>query len=186
MRIYDYLETLPVDFSCKKNLLNYMLGAEGTNRTFCGYMHLSKKNDVPPSFKINENVLELMSVVNRMVKDKNCPHNLRNRFYNYKTSIMRNLSRMERVSDVYDEGNYLSMTVDSKYVFHQLKTCCVNLPLEIVGEREYENTQTPLPFDEKVYREFQISAIYFLGKCRFDKMKYNADPKHFQKKWKES
>jgi hypothetical protein len=109
-----------------------------------------------------------MDKVNQMVKDKKCPRNLRNRFYQTKTKIIEAYLEDGKVSEVYDEGNCYSVLLDGKYRFHQLKATHPKWgnKLTIEGTREYEANE-PIPFNKDVYKNFFLSSSLFLAERRY-------------------
>lgn len=179
MKFFDYLEALPIDFAAKSKILSMAMGHDG-QYTYGGYRNVAKKQEVPEGFSIPDNLVDLMFTVNRMVKHESCPNNCRNRFYYYKAKVIRRLARMGRVTDVYDEDPCLSMVVDGKYQFHQLKLAHPRTNFEILGKREYKATADPLEFDERAFYDFQMAAVYFLGKYRRDTFGLITDPKRYK------
>ena len=176
MRAYDYLENLPICYPEKNAILAILTDLPG-NMSFGKYCSVAKNTNLPDDFTIPENYLELMSIVNCMVKDKDCPHNLVNRFYGYKSRIIKEAAKQGRVSDVYEEGNCVSLVIDNKYRFHQLKKSYAGTRLEAIGSREYEKGGEEIKFDPEVYKQFQIAALYYLSKVRFFRDKHKNDPK---------
>ena len=191
MTIYDYLESLDMDFTAKARLFSIITGRnKKENITFSHYMNYSRQNEMPEDFIIpQENLLDLMTEVNRMVKDPSCPNNIRNRFYNQKKSVLRKMVQTGRVSDIWGEGDYYAMLADGKYPFHQPKPYFAHMDFEVEGERPYVPGDDPAPFDAKTYRDFEILYYVFTGRFRHTKAGYAQDPNHYSgkkyKKYKE-
>ena len=182
MKALNYIEKLPICFSEKNAILRILSGRDtnakkNTNMCYVEYLRIGRKTILPDDFNISEDCFGLMSLVNRMVKDEKCPNNLKNRFYGYKGRIIKEAIKQGRVSDVYDEGTCLSLTVDNKYKFHQLKGSYAGKNLVPIGSRDYDNEGMDIAFDFEVYKQFQLSAILFLGKINYTRLKDKCNPK---------
>lgn len=146
------------------------------NLTYAGYCSIAKKFEVADDYKLPENYLELMVTVNQMVKDPSCPNNYKNRFYDYKSRVIKQAIKEGRVTDVYDEGTCVSLVIDGTYKFHQLKRSYAGVHLTPIGKREYFHEATAIPFDKNVFTQFQLAAIFYLGKARYERYG-KEDPK---------
>lgn len=178
----NYIEKLPICFSEKNAILRILSGKgtnakKNTNMCYAEYVRTGKKTILSDDFNISEDCFGLMSVVNRMIKDEKCPNNLKNRFYTYKGRIIKEAIKQSRVSDVYDEGSCVSLIVDNKYKFHQLKDSYAGKNLIPIGTRNYGNEGAGIAFDFEVYKQFQLSAILFLGKLNYTRLKNKNNPK---------
>lgn len=168
-----YLKGLDVDDNARCVIATYILYGDTAKHVIAPNELFSenyKNKEIPAEFEINEDVVGLMATVNAMVKDKNCPNNLRNRFYGKKLAVIEELIREGRCDEFYKEGHCYSLLVDGKYRFHQLKDSHPNWENDkyfFDGEREYAPGES-LPFDMNKYREFMISAAYYLGKKRVE------------------
>ena len=173
MLLYDYLEDLPITFGEKNTILSIMTGLSNNyrnrNLTHAGYCSIAKKYKIPDDYKLPENYLDLMATVNKMVKDPSCPNNYKNRFYDYKGRIIKQAIKEGRVTDVYDEDPCVSLVVDGKYQFHQLKNSYAGARLTPIGKREYKHEDTAIPFDLETFTQFQLAALYYLGKVHYQK-----------------
>lgn len=180
MTLFQYLNTLPIGFSEKNTISCIIRGYDSSNGqpNVHSFVSKSKKYILPEGFKIDENYLDLMEQVNRMVKHESCPHNLKNRFYDYKTRLIKECIKEGRVTDVYDEGTCISLIIDGKYRFHQLKDSYAGKHLVCEGTREYNNEETPLEFDYEVYKKFQMSAILYIGTQRKKRFGGIDEPKN--------
>lgn len=70
---------------------------------------------------IDDDMLSLMSLVNKMVKDKiNCNNRHRNRFYTLKHKVIKSLLEFNLLDEIVDNGNYYLFRVNG-YEFHQSK-----------------------------------------------------------------
>lgn len=181
MLLYDYLEDLPITFGEKNTILSIMTGLSNNyrnrNLTHAGYCSIAKKYKIPDDYKLPENYLDLMATVNKMVKDPSCPNNYKNRFYDYKGRIIKQAIKEGRVTDVYDEDPCVSLVVDGKYQFHQLKNSYAGARLTPIGKREYKHEDTAIPFDLETFTQFQLAALYYLGKVHYQKYGNAGDPK---------
>lgn len=186
MTIYQYLEPMKMDFTSKVRLFGIMTGIrDNANLTVENYVKRARTTEVPDWFRTPEDLLESMTLVNRMVKDESCPKNLKNRFYNQKKSILRKMLKLGRVSDIYDQGDYLAMTVDGKYPFHQPKFYFKDLKYEIAGVQDYTPGAGPVQFDRQKYDEFEAGYYVFVGQYRLMRNGLQHEPKFFQgKKYK--
>ncbi len=174
--IKKYLKSLNVDDQTMANLAKLIIYGDTVTKNF-NYNNFSaefKKHEVnkfnnyqiDSDFTISDDVVGLMSDVNRMVKDEKCPNNLRNRFYGKKLKVIEELIKEGRCSEFYKEGHCYSLLVDGKYRFHQLKNSHPHWEDDkyfFNGEREYTKTE-PLPFDAEKYRSFMMSATLYLGR----------------------
>lgn len=168
-----YLKSLDIDDMARGVIATYLLYGDTAKHVLAPNEFASesyKNKEIPAEFEINEDVVGLMATVNAMVKDEQCPKNLRNRFYGKKSSVIEELIREGRCSEFYKEGNCYSLLVDGKYRFHQLKDShptWENDKFFFDGERDFVPGES-LPFDINKYREFMISATYYLGLKRVE------------------
>ena len=162
MNAHDYLNSLDIDFGARSTLFSIMYNLP-RNIGSAMYNKKSRKRLVEEGYHLPENVVELLVKVNRMVKDKSCPHNYMNRFYKYKHSVIKCLILDGRVSEIYGEGICYSMLIDGKYGVHQLRSNFPE-PLTVAGEREYTREENSEEFDKKTFNDFQLAAIYYIAK----------------------
>lgn len=114
-------------------------------------------------FKFDDNPFELMGVVNRMSKSPTMPNNLKNRFYTYKHRIINKCLSDKRITEIFDEGDCYSITIDGNYHFHTLKHYYPN-GLRCDGVREKDVNTVPLTFDINTFRKFMANAVLFCQK----------------------
>lgn len=181
MTIYDYLESLKIDYTAKSKLFSIIAGRGDNNvPTFSSYLKWSRKMEMPVDFMIpEESLLELLTEVNRMVKDESCPNNLKNRFYTQKKKVLRRMVRDGRASDIWDQGEYYSMLVDDQYRFHQPKEYLNFLDFTVVGSQPYSPGGGAIPFDRKTYDDFQVVYHIFIGQEQFAKYGNSKDPRMY-------
>ena len=181
MTIYDYLESIDIDWTAKSRLYAIITGRpDNQNVTFANYMAKSRNTEMPADFRVpKEELLDLLVTVNKMVKDSSCPNNIKNRFYNQKKSVLRKMVRDKRVSDIYDQGDYYSLVVDGKYKFHQPKCYFANLTFDVEGSEPYTPGDSAIPFDSKTYRDFEIRYYIFTGQFRYSRLGFTKDPKRY-------
>ena len=184
MTIFEYLESLKIDFTAKNKLFCIITGrGDNNNVTFSNYMARSKRMEMPVEFMIpKESLLELLTEVNRMVKDESCPHNLKNRFYGQKKRILRRMVRDGRASDIYDQGDYYFMIVDGQFQFHQPKEYLNYLEFTVVGSQPYSPGAGSIPFDKKTFDDFQVAYHIFIGQDQFAKYGHSRDPRMYHSK----
>ena len=189
MTIYQYLENLGMNYLSKATLFCLMTGrTESRNQmTIEQYVRESQKTEVPGWFRTPENLLESLTLVNRMVKDTFCPNNLKNRFYNQKKNLLRQLLKLGRVSDIYQQGDYLALTVDGEYKFHQPKDYFKGLDYEIAGDTDTVPRAVAIPFDRRKFDEFEAGYYIFMGQQALKMNGMDKEPKYYHtKKYKES
>ena len=189
MTIYRYLESLGMDYLSKATLFCLMTGrSESRNQvTIEQYVRESQKTEVPGWFRTPENLLESMTLVNRMVKDSTCPNNLKNRFYNQKKTLLQVLFRKGRVTDIYDQGEYLAITIDETYEFHQPKDNFKYLQYTVTGVQDYVPGAGAVPFDRQKFDEFEAGYYIFIGQYSLQKNGMAKEPKYYHtKRYKES
>ena len=188
MTVYDYLKSLKMDFTSMARLFGIITGDTSyENLTFENYITKSRKMEMPKRFMIpQENLLDLMTTINKMVKHESCPNNLRNRFYNQKKTVIRYLLRDGRVSDIYGQGDYYALLVDGKYPFHQPRPFLNHLNFEVKGEQEYKSDGISIPFDKKTYDDFQVLYYIYTGQFRQSREGYPKCPRWAKKAKKEA
>ena len=189
MTIYSYLEGLGMNYLSKATLFCLMTGkSESRNQvTIEQYLKTSQKTEVPGWFRTPENLLESLTLVNRMVKDETCPNNLKNRFYNQKKNLLRQLLKLGRVSDIYQQGDYLALTVDGEYKFHQPKDYFKGLDYEIAGDTDTVPRAKAIPFDQQKFNEFEAGYYIFMGQQALKRNGLAKEPKYYHtKRYKES
>ena len=71
MTIYDYLESIDMDWTAKSRLYAIITGRQDNqNVTFANYMAKSRNTEMPADFRApKEELLDLLVTVNKMVKD---------------------------------------------------------------------------------------------------------------------
>lgn len=179
---YEILDPLDLPFENKAGILKVIRGLNGWNYNISkSAYYRSSAVEVPKDFyipKTIEELEELMVTVNRMVKDPSCTKQVQRRFYDeYKSSFLRRMVRMGRVTDIWDQGDVYCMTVDRKYVFHQPKRYYDKMELNVVGSQPYENRDTTVvPFDQKVFDRFVVAWYYFDGVYKREKQRQGTEP----------
>ena len=176
MNAFDYLFKLDIDHNAKVDIARIMFTEESCRKNNPNYMkNVSKKHwknylakrQVPEDFKIIKDPISIMTEINQMVKDESCPRNYKNRFYSYKTSVIKRAIKDGRLTKALDCGHFLELTIDGKYVFHQIKDYGWNGwladgRLKCDGEGVYEKGSEPIPFVYDKFKDFQVSAIYYI------------------------
>lgn len=179
---YEILDPLDIPFENKALILKVIVGTNGWNYNISKNAYYRKSTvQLPKNFKIPDTIEELedlMVTVNKMVKDPSCPKPVKNRFYDeFKSSFLRRMVRMGRVTDIWDQGDVYSMMVDGKYVFHQPKRYYDGMELDVIGSQPYENRDTAfIPFDEKLFDRFCMAWYYFDGVYKREKQRQGGEP----------
>ena len=108
-----------------------------------------------------DEIVLLVSKVNRMVKDNSCPNNLRNRFYHKKHQFLMKAYHDKRVTRVTHDENVVGFYIGDA-CFHQPHSLMTKHP-ELAENSEYEkytaNKET-LPFDKEAYKTAMIAMIF--------------------------
>ena len=178
MNAIDYLFKLDVDHNAKVDMARILFTEEECRQKNANYMkNVSKKHwknflsnkQIPDDFKIIEDPISIMTEVNQMVKHESCPNNYKNRFYSYKTRVIKRAIKDGRLTKALDCGEFLELTIDDKYVFHQVKQLGWNGwiadgRLKLDGEGVYVRGSEPIPFVYDRFKDFQVSAIYYTHK----------------------
>lgn len=108
-----------------------------------------------------DNVLEMVSKLNKEVKHSTCPNNLRNRFYSKKKIFIQYLLHKKLVDKIIESEKYYNFIV-SEYSFHQPK---VYFPCGIknIDDTEvYEPIVPEIPFSIDDYKNAMIGMVYFM------------------------
>jgi ribosomal protein L21E len=189
MTIYNYLESLKMNYLNKVTLLCLMTGrCDSRNQmTIEQYLKVSRSTEVPSEFRTPANLLESLTLVNRMVKDPTCPNNLKNRFYNQKKTLLQVLYKVGRVTDIYDQGEYLAITIDDTYQFHQPRANFKYMQYTVSGVQEYAPNNTTAKFSQQQFDEFEAGYYIFIGQYSLQKNGLAKEPKYYHtKRYKES
>ena len=108
----------------------------------------------------------LVSLVNKMVKDPECPKNLRNRFYAAKHKYIKELMHRNKLERVSDAGHLYGFRTVYGNEFHQLKITFKN-PVQTIGKEDYVYNEDYKSFDGEVYRDCMVQiALYITYKYR--------------------
>ena len=160
----EYLHGYNIDDNTKATLASYILYGDSRGLTKNDWRGDYKNRKIPKEYHMPKDVVDLMAKVNSMVKDRNCPNNLRNRFYGKKLRVIEELMREGRITEIYEEGYCYSVCVDGKYYFHQLKDDHPKWEKEfgIKGKREYVRGQAT-EFNKGTYAQFMIAATLYVG-----------------------
>jgi len=108
-----------------------------------------------------DNVLEMVSRLNKEVKHPTCPNNLRNRFYSKKKIFIQNLLHKELVDKIIESDRYYNFIV-GEYSFHQPKVYFPDGIKDIDGTEVYEPIVPEIPFSMDDYKNTMIGMVYFM------------------------
>lgn len=108
-----------------------------------------------------DNVLEMVSRLNKEVKHPTCPNNLRNRFYQKKKLFIKHLLHKKLVNKIIESENYYCFIV-GEYSFHQPKVYFPNGIKDIDGIEEYVPIESEIPFSMDDYKNCMMGILYLL------------------------
>lgn len=111
---------------------------------------------------IDDDMLSLMSLANKMVKDKiNCTNRHRNRFYTLKHQVIKRLLEFNLLDEIVDNGNYYLFRVNG-YEFHQSKDYFRNANIVTDKKEEYKPVKSEVVFDYDKYKLAMATMAYFV------------------------
>ena len=111
---------------------------------------------------IDDDMLSLMSLANKMVKDKiNCTNRHRNRFYTLKHNVIKRLLEFNLVDEIVDNGNYYLFRING-YEFHQSKDYFRNVNIVTDKKEEYKPVKNEVVFDYDKYKLAMATMAYFV------------------------
>lgn len=118
--------------------------------------------NINETFEISDDLLGVMSLVNKMVKDKvNCSSNHRNRFYDLKHRTIKKMMKYGLVTDIIDNGdNYLFII--NGYEFHQPKRYFGKNPITTVKNEPYVPSVRNVEFNYDTYKIAMATMSYFI------------------------
>ena len=111
---------------------------------------------------IDEDMLSLMNLANKMVKDKvSCTNRHRNRFYALKHQVIKSLFEFNLVDEIVDNGNYYLFRING-YEFHQSKDYFRNANIVTDKKEEYKPVKNEVVFDYDKYKLAMATMAYFV------------------------
>lgn len=111
---------------------------------------------------IDDDMLSLMSLANKMVKDKiNCTNRHRNRFYTLKHNVIKRLLEFNLLDEIVDNGNYYLFRING-YEFHQSKDYFRNVNIVTDKKEEYKPVKSEVVFDYDKYKLAMATMAYFV------------------------
>jgi hypothetical protein len=105
----------------------------------------------------DEELVQLLSEVNKRVKDPSCPNNLKNKFYVFKHKFLTYCLSLGLVSEVIESPGFYKFVLGD-YSFHQPKSYFKE-PLEVNGEEEYKPEKSDLLFSRDLYDSVLLGII---------------------------
>jgi hypothetical protein len=108
-----------------------------------------------------DNVLEMVSRLNKEVKHPTCPNNLRNRFYSKKKIFIQNLLHKRLVDKIIESDRYYNFIV-GEYSFHQPKVYFPDGIKDIDGTEVYKPIVPEIPFSMDDYKNTMMGMVYFM------------------------
>lgn len=162
MNVSQKLMSLPLTDNGRMRIANALFRKDGETRNIGlrEYLKRTKRLNADDYDWDFSNLLEKMSIVNKMVKDTNCPRNRKNRFYTLKHDVISHLYQHGDVLRVYDEGKYYAFKLTDNITFHQpIDRCWFAKPDEV---RESTVEDGSIPFDINTYKNCLITMIYFI------------------------
>lgn len=111
---------------------------------------------------IDDDMLSLMSLANKMVKDKiNCTNRHRNRFYTLKHNVIKRLLEFNLLDEIVDNGYYYLFRING-YEFHQSKDYFRNVNIVTDKKEEYKPVKSEVVFDYDKYKLAMATMAYFV------------------------
>ena len=113
-----------------------------------------------------QEIIKIMSRVNKMVKNKKCSPLKRTNFYNFKYKLIRIILEEHKsyISEITDEGEYYCFRILDNY-FHQPKTNFGELKIKTDYQKEYIKPENEnIEFDNRLYYQFIINILILLDK----------------------
>ena len=101
---------------------------------------------------IPDDILETVSIVNKMVKHESCQKHFRNKFYCKKHKFILYLYNNGMVDEVLESENNYNFIIGN-YSFHQPKEYFKNREIIATGTEEYKPTESDIPFDWNEYKK---------------------------------
>ena len=128
---------------------------------------------------IDDDMLSLMSLANKMVKDKiNCTNRHRNRFYTLKHNVIKRLLEFNLLDEIVDNGNYYLFRING-YEFHQSKDYFRNVNIVTDKKEEYKPVKSEVVFDYDKYKLAMATMAYFVTTFKkINNMKVNEVEKY--------
>lgn len=169
MTLKDYYKLTKGDFTSTNSILHILHSDDSQNFPIRFKEQALKwiKNDTT-EFEINNDVFNLMTIVNKMVKHESCPNNIRNRFYSIKHRFIKLLVEHNMADKVVYESENLYKFVFGPYEFHQYKF--QSLPSGYVIEHEdYVNNHESVEFSMETYKEAAIAITYKMYQIKHSK-----------------
>lgn len=110
--------------------------------------------DVPED---DEELVQLLSEVNKRIKDPACPNNLKNKFYVFKHKFLTYCLSRNLVTEVIESSGFYKFVLGD-YSFHQPKSYFKE-PLEVSGTEEYNPERSDLLFSLELYNAVLLGII---------------------------
>jgi len=123
-----------------------------------------KQDNIPLDIATDvEDIVCLMSLVNRMVKDETFPYGT-NCFYDKKTKVIKSIlkNNPEFVSDILESDNLYNFIICG-HSFHQPKNRFPNAKFTTVPE-EYVADSKTIPFNRETYLRCMLSMNFYITK----------------------
>lgn len=117
-------------------------------------------------YKKNDSEIEdLVYAVNKMVKDKNCPHNIRQNFYLWKHRYIKRLIEQNRIERTVKSEKLYHFFVRNGHDYHQLKNTFPTGVPNLSNETEIYNPDEAqiMHFDQRIYKECVVQLMLFLN-----------------------
>ena len=131
-------------------------------KTMQNFLSIISKYEMPEIHDVN--VLDEMVYLNKMVKNPECPNNVKSQFYVFKKRIIRELIDAGRIDKVTREGTVYLFSIDNgKYEFHQpldyYKDYDLFNNLDIENGKQYVNRHEFVPLDIDRYKNWKTFVI---------------------------
>ena len=137
--------------------------------------YLSNKNLIIPDIPTRSQVVRIMAKVNKEVKHPDCPNNYRNRFYKFKTKLIKLWLKQGAVSKITESEKHYCFTIEG-YSFHQLKGSYLNKVPFYLKYKKYIPTEDAIPFSIEDFGVFKIAAALTLATSSGSRRKPIPEP----------
>ena len=122
-------------------------------------------NDIEVEIPSMDEAIELVSLLNKEVKDSSCPTNLRNRFYSKKKDFLKYMLEHGMIDKVFESENHYRFVI-GEFSFHQPKKYYHSGLKEVDGKEVYANDDVTVPFSINDYKKGMLGIIMTCANLR--------------------
>ena len=131
--------------------------------------YVAKSGDDVPSILPIDEIDNLVHLVNIEVKDENCPHSCKNRFYHWKHEYIKEQISRDNIEKVLESDNYYHFFIKGGNSYHQFKNTFPNGVSNIVGTETYSKTDRNVLFNEDDFNKTIIQMVLFVNQKEIEK-----------------